>query len=102
MYECCKININIIKLSGKMCDGDSTVATQLVLFGTDAVHVSYSDGSSLQLSPCGAAFIHHQSAQSQAHVLHGMLFEQEIYQGTLQKVHIMSLICEYYHLLARG
>ena len=50
----------------------AVVATQLVLYMNDTLYISYSDGSSLQLSPCGAAFTHHHAIDSQAHTLHGL------------------------------
>ncbi|XP_077987531.1 uncharacterized protein C5orf34 homolog [Glandiceps talaboti] len=45
------------------------VATQILLFSNDAVEVTYTDGSQLQLSPCGAGFVHRKQIQQTNHPL---------------------------------
>ena len=50
------------------------VAVQFVLSTNDAVEVSFSDGSRLELSPCGSAFAHHALANQDDHALKGQSF----------------------------
>ena len=47
------------------------VATQLILHSTDSVEVAYSDGSSLQLSPCATAFRYYHPRGPEVHPLQG-------------------------------
>ena len=47
------------------------VPVQLVLYDTDAVHVEYSDGSALDLSPCGSGFQHYVPVDKDSHPLLG-------------------------------
>ena len=41
---------------------DMVVASIFVLYSNDAVEVRYSDGSRLQLSPCGSSMCHQRSS----------------------------------------
>ena len=47
------------------------VPTQAVQYADDAVEVTYSDGSQLALSPCGAAFQHTKPIGRDQHPLTG-------------------------------
>ncbi|XP_059143355.1 uncharacterized protein C5orf34 homolog [Physella acuta] len=42
----------------------------MILYSSDAVEVRYSDGSVLELSPCGSTMIHHQPAPKGEHPIH--------------------------------
>ena len=55
-----------------MATDQHKVPTQLVLFDNDAVDVTYSDGTRLQVAPCASAFAHHQPAGADVHPMHGM------------------------------
>ena len=46
---------------------------QFVLYTNDAVDVSYVDGSHLQLSPCGATFVHSGAPAAGRHPLAGLI-----------------------------
>ena len=48
-----------LKRSSEMCTHDL-----LVLRENDGLFVKYSDGTSLELSPCGSAFLHREAAPS--------------------------------------
>ena len=47
------------------------VPCQLVLYDNDAVDVTFTDGSRLQMSACASAFAHHQPPPPGAHPLNG-------------------------------
>lgn len=48
-----------LKRCGEMCSIDL-----IVLYENDRLFIKYSDGSSIELSPCGSAFVHRQTALS--------------------------------------
>lgn len=48
-----------LKRSSEICTPDL-----LVLYEDDGLFVKYSDGTSLELSPCGSAFLHREAAPS--------------------------------------
>lgn len=48
-----------LKRSTEMCSFDL-----LVLYENDGLFIKYSDGTSLELSPCGSAFLHRQATPS--------------------------------------
>ena len=52
---------------------ENRVASQFVLYENDAVLVSYTDSSGLQLSPCGSAFLYYHPLREGEHPLHGKL-----------------------------
>ena len=49
----------------------SRIPTQFVLYESDAVDVSYSDNSRLQVAPCGTTFVFTQPPTDGVHPLHG-------------------------------
>ncbi|XP_071085193.1 uncharacterized protein C5orf34 homolog [Haliotis cracherodii] len=50
----------------------SSMPSLMVLYTNDAVEVRYCDGSSLQLSPCGASVLHHDKPQPGQHPVAGL------------------------------
>lgn len=50
---------------------DEALPTQFILYTDDSVDAEFSDGSKLQLSPCGTSFIHDQPPGESQHPLHG-------------------------------
>lgn len=48
------------------------VPVLMVLYSNDAVEVRYSDGSCLQVAPCGSTFVHHESPGETIHPAHGI------------------------------
>ncbi|XP_070539183.1 uncharacterized protein C5orf34 homolog [Ptychodera flava] len=52
-----------------MAVSNMPMMTQMLLFGNDAAQITYSDGSQLQLSPCGAAFVHTKQVRHTDHPL---------------------------------
>ncbi|KAJ8309765.1 hypothetical protein KUTeg_011630 [Tegillarca granosa] len=46
------------------------VPVLMVLYSNDAVEVRYSDGSCLQVAPCGSTFVHHESPGETIHPAH--------------------------------
>ena len=49
----------------------AAVPVLMVIYTSDAVEVRYSDGSRLELSPCGSVVQHHDTYNHQAHPLAG-------------------------------
>ncbi|XP_046568879.1 uncharacterized protein C5orf34 homolog [Haliotis rubra] len=50
----------------------SSTPSLMVLYTNDAVEVRYADGSSLQLSPCGASVLHHDRPEAGQHPVAGL------------------------------
>lgn len=78
----------------------SGIPSLMVMYTDDGLEVRYSDGSRLQLSPCGSCMLHEDPVSSDQHPLAGIYRLISMYKLSLiylARSYQHSLVCVHQH-----